>query len=280
MAVPNSSLSPSRRLYRVAPLFLRIAIGLWCLLAFAPQTVSAWTPNTQIAISDEAIRLGPPDLYRQIVRHKQAFRDGLMAPYQDGYPARHYKHRNGIGELDRAIADESERAIQMIRSLQPFETIVYQLGIVAHFVADAHNPLNSAEDDPREGQYFADYLRYAETAQDRFPMVFYGMRSKFDSPEDLRKLAWEALELGRQVYPLIGREYKNIGYVSGINVFDDRSTAFGIASVAFSRSASDTAEVLRYIWLRAGGADQRARIPKRGADQLVVIPRTERDSKN
>jgi hypothetical protein len=162
----------------------------------------------------------------------------------------------------------------MIRSLTPFDQVVRQLGVVAHFVADAHNPLNSDDSDPEEARYYADYLRYAASAEPRFPLVFYGFRADFAGPRAVDALVADALARGRRLYPLIGREYRRIGYASGVTSFDDRSTAFGVTSVEFSRAASDIAEVLRYIWLRAGGADPRTALPVRGEDLLVRVPRT------
>ncbi len=152
--------------------------------------------------------------------------------------------------------------------------MVHQLGVVAHFVADAHNPLNSADSDPEEARYYADYLRYAESAEPRFPLVFYGFRAGFDDPRALDRLVADALARGRLLYPLVGREYRRIGFAGGVASFDDRSTAFGVTSIEFSRAASDIAQVLRYIWLRAGGADPRTALPVRGEDLLVRIPRT------
>jgi hypothetical protein len=101
-------------------------------------------------------------------------------------------------------------------------------------VADANNPLATAAADPDEARYFLDYLRYAETAEPRLPLVFYGSPAGVES-RGLGPLLADILQRGREAYPLIGMEYRRIGFASGVGRFDDRSTAFGVTSVSFSR---------------------------------------------
>lgn len=234
---------------------------------------AAWTPGFQVSLAEEAVRLAPPDLARQIERHDESLRTGVLDPFEDPDPLRHVQDPDGSGKLRETVVAETERAVELIRSLAPFGDVVRQLGRVSHYVADLHNPLNCSDRDPREAEYYADYLRYAESAEPRFPLVFYGFRPGFDEPEDVEALADEALAHARVLYPMVGREYRRVGFASGVQVFDDRSTAFGVASVAFSRAATDIAQVLRYIWLRTGGADQRSALPERGGDPLVRVPR-------
>ena len=241
--------------------------------AAGASPAAAWTPGFQVTLAEEAVRLAPPDLARQVERHEESLRTGVLDPFEDPDPLRHVQNAAGSGKLRETVVAETERAVELIRSLAPFGDVVRQLGRVSHYVADLHNPLNCADRDPREGEYYADYLRYAESAEPRFPLVFYGFRPGFDGPEDVEALADEALGHARVLYPMVGREYRRVGFASGLEVFDDRSTAFGVASVAFSRAASDIAQVLRYIWLRAGGADQRSALPERGGDPLVRVPR-------
>jgi hypothetical protein len=243
------------------------ALGL--LLAAGPA--SAWTPGTQTAIAREAARLAPPDLARQIEKHKKSFEAGVLAPFQDTDPARHMKNPDGSGTLDRVLYDEVDATVSAIRAHRPFEEIVQRLGQVAHYVADADNPLASSGDDPDEGRYFLDYLRYAESAEPRFPLVFYGVPRVLDN-KGVKPILDAALRRGRELYPMVGREYRKIGYASGIGRFDDRSTAFGVASVSFSHAVTDVALVLRYIWLTAGGADDRTAVVSAGT-RLLLLPR-------
>src|SRR5947209_10599474 len=254
--------------------YTRLAISLIFLVGLSGVPAFAWTPATQVTIAREAARLSPPDLSRQIEKHHRAYEEGVKAPFADTDASRHAKNPDGSGHLDRATFDAVDAAILAIRGHQPFDEIVRRLGVVSHFVADANNPLASSAADPDEGRYFADYLRYVETAQVRFPLVFYGLQPAADG-RGISSVLDAALRRGRELYPLIGREYRRIGFGSGVGVFDDRSTAFGVGSIAFSHAVTDVTLVLRYIWLAAGGIDDRANLPA-GGTRLTVLPRTAR----
>jgi hypothetical protein len=243
------------------------------LAASLAAPAHAWTPATQAVIAREAARLAPPDLARQIARHKADFQEGVKAPFAETDALRHMRNPDGQGSLDRVIAAEAEATIAAIRTHQPFAEIVRQMGIVAHFVADANNPLATSGDDPEEGRYFTDFLRYAQSAEPRFPLIFYGAWPSLNTPRDLDALIAETLRRGRELYPTVGREYRRIGFVSGLGIFDDRSSAFGVASIAWSHAVTDVALVLRYIWLRAGGADERSGLSSTGG-RLQLIPRS------
>jgi hypothetical protein len=244
------------------------------VLALLPAgPAAAWTPKTQLAIAREAARLAPPDLARQIDRHRREFEAGVLAPFEDGDPARHMKNEDGSGTLDRVLADEVAAAIADIRGHRPFADVVRRLGAVSHYLADANNPLATSAADTEEGRYFIDYLQYAETAEPRFPLLFYGIRPGLEARRDVSSVLAETLGRGRELYPMIGREYRRIGYASGRGRFDDRSSAFGVTSIAFSRAVSDVVVVLRYVWIKAGGGDDRSRLPA-GGTRLLLLPRT------
>lgn len=154
----------------------RLYISLANLVIFAlalllglPSPAAAWTPGMQTTIGREAARLAPPDLAHQIAKHRLAYEAGVIDPFSDADPGRHMKNDDGSGDLDRVILSEAKATVDAIRSHQPFEVIIRRLGRVSHFVADADNPLASSAADPAEGRYFVDYLRYAESAERRFP---------------------------------------------------------------------------------------------------------------
>jgi hypothetical protein len=239
-------------------------------LAAGAQWSWAWTPQTQLAIAERAALLAPPDLRAQIAKHPREFRRGALEAFSDPDPWRHSRDADGAGSLDSAIADEAARAVAVIEAHRPFAEVVYQLGRLAHYVADASNPLNASSADPQEASYFADFLKYAEHAMPRFAVVFYGLDGRLSRASDLRPLAGAALQRSRALYPRIGAEYRRVGRVGGVQLFDDRSTAFALAAISFSHAVSDSANAFRYVWLRAGGADPRA-LPVAGESRLVLL---------
>lgn len=251
------------------PLFGRATLVLVLALVL-PAGLFAWKPATQMAIADEAAALAPPDLERQIAKHRKEYLRGTLAPLSDSAAARHMKNADGSGELDLAIAAEMTATIDLIRRHRPFAEVVQQLGRLSHFVADANLPLNTANSDRQEGRYFRDFLDYADSARPRFAVVFYGFRPDWKSPRAIEAWTWETLDRGRRLYPSIGEEYRRIGAVSGLTGFDDRSTAFAVAAVSFSHAVSDVADALRHVWLAAGGTDPRTQLAQHSDDLLLV----------
>lgn len=252
-------------------LFGRSALAAFLALV-APGGVFAWKPATQKAIALEAAALAPPDLARLLVRHREAFLRGTVAPLADADAAHHMKNPDGTGSLDRVIASEMNAAIELIRRHRPFAEIVERLGRISHFVADANLPLNTANSDPREGVYFRDFLDYADAARPRFAVVYYGNIETVRSARDLDRWTQSTLARGRKLYPAIGEEYRRIGGIGGIAGFDDRSTAFAVAALSYSHAISDVAHALRHVWLASGGADPRTLSAGRQESLVVVGP--------
>src|SRR3954451_23197805 len=199
----------------------RLAGGLAAMMAgvCTASPAAAWTPATQVVIAREAARLSPPDLARQIAKHQRAFEEGAVAPFSETDSSRHMKNPDGSGQLDRAAEEAMRAAMEAISDHKPFEEIVRRLGVVAHYVADANNPLAASGDDAEERRYFVDYLRYAESAEPRFPLVFYGLLPGLEGGRDLSPLIDAALRRGRELYPMIGGEYRRIDFASGLGRF-------------------------------------------------------------
>ncbi len=250
---------------------IRSAI-LLALLA-APAPMWAWSKQSHIDIAWEAARLAPPDLFRQIVRHKNSFRDGLIYPFDDGSPERRFVNPDGTGLLDEVILIEADNAVRSITAHRPFQDIVFQLGLVLHYVLEANNPLQVDLGDPSEATYAADYEAYLQYASKRVPGVFYGIDPELRGLADLEPFITRTIDRSRSLYPYVGDEYRRVGGGPGVERFDDKSTAFGVASVAFNRALTDAVAVLRLVWLEAGGTDG---LPRRSLDSnhLLKLDRT------
>lgn len=256
------------------PSRLRTLVVLAPLVAgLAAAPAPAWSPETQRAIAADAARLAPPDLARQLGRYPRELAAGAIEPFDDRDADRHHQNEDGGGSLARAVADETEATIAALRAFRSFTEVTRRLGRVAHWAADLNNPLNASASDGEEARYFRDYLLYAESARPRFAVVVYENRPSLAAKGDVARLTTEALARSRGLYPMIGLEYRRIGFASGRGVFDDRSTAFGVAALAYSHAVTDAARLFRYIWLAAGGADQRP-ILDQPRDRLLLLDRT------
>lgn len=251
-------------------LLLLAAALAWVLPA---RPCRAFTPDSLMTIGEQAARLAPPDLHRQLARNRESYRIGLAKAFELSADLR-FANEDGSGRLGAAFTEAADTAIKAIRDQRPFNEIAYRLGVAVHLAAMANWPLATSAQDRDEARYAADFARYAQSAEPRMRLVFYGFRPGAGKPEPrhLRGTFEEALARSRRTYPLIGLEYRRIGFGSGPSLFDDRSTAYAIAALSYSHALSDSAEVLRYIWLAAGGGDSRLALPLRGQQLVQLAP--------
>lgn len=250
---------------------IAVAAVLAASIALGGSPARAWTPAAQVAIEDQAAALAPPDLAQLIWRHIDQFHRGAIDAYRDRDPMRHQGNADGTGVVARVVVEEADRAVAMVRAHRGFADVVYQLGRVSHYTADANNPLNASNTDPREGDYFADYLFYMDSARPRVQPVFYGFDRGFAMNGGVARLIERSLRRSRDLYPLIGAEYQRVGAIDGRTLFDDKSTAFAVAALSFSHALTDVAAVLRDVWIRSGGYDPRRDLVVAGP-RLLLLP--------
>lgn len=247
-------------------IFARTAIAAACaglLGTLAAAPASAWSPKLQEAIARDSARLAPPGLSRQLQKHV----DELVAGAQE--PSAAAEAAAGAS-LERALAREVEQAIAAIRGHEPFAVVARRVGRVSHYASALANPLVSSDADRDEPRYFEDFLSYVESTRPRLAVVVYEWEPPVTAAGQVGDLARAALRRGHALYPLLGAEYRRIEFGSGARLFDDRSTAFGLAALAYSHAVTDSARLYRYIWIAAGGHDPR---PVFGAprDRVLVL---------
>ncbi|HVR42377.1 MAG TPA: hypothetical protein VMS56_02930 [Thermoanaerobaculia bacterium] len=233
-----------------------IALALLGLLAAAP--LLAWTADAEVRIAKKAASLAPPDLRMLILKYEAEYLAGVRDASAEERDAERHRERTAGGPFRREIDEQVSRAVQTVRRRDPMSELVYQLGTISHLVADANNPLRVGPSSlaPVERDYeayFAGNLR-------KFPTVFYGLRDGFD----VSGVIGAAFERSRRFNALLEQEYHREGRRRSSAEFDDRSTAFGIASVSYSRAVSDTVNVFFYVWKEAGGDVRTAEILRRG----------------
>lgn len=175
-----------------------------------------------------------------------------------------------IGPIEEILQRHCEVAIQNIETHKPFSEVIFQLGVVSYFVALANDPVGRFTQEQQVPTYAADYFKYLEEANKRFAVLYYGEGRHFESQADLEQLLARSQARSKRQAPYVAQEYRRIGVIDGRKLFDDRSTAFGVGALAYSHTVSDIVGVLRYIWIRAGGADLR-NLPPLDADHLILI---------
>lgn len=262
MIAAPSSREPRTTAIPPTPMSLRpLATALAALLLCgATAPVHAWSDATRLELAERARRLSPPDLARQLARHRDRLRAGALDPRLQVSPVQ--------------LATEVDQAVKAVRAHRPFAELAERLGRISTLAAELNDPLRAGDDDPLELRFAADFPRYVDSARARFVPVFYGLERDLDRPGGVVRLGERALGRGRPLYAALGREYRRVGMRAGREAFDDRSTAFAVSAIAFSRALSDSAQLLRLVWLTAGGGDGAGRLPAAGSPLLRLAPAT------
>lgn len=228
-------------------------------------TAHAWTAGSDQRIAAKAAELAPNDLRIVIEKYDNEYQQGVSrAALDEGSATHQYLVLSRSGKLRERIERETAAVITMIRTNKPMSQVVLHLGAIAHYVGDANNPFHVADDDPQLTASRDDYERYFESRMMKFPTVFYGLDTNFQLSNYLDR----TFDRTATFYPLLGEEYFRFGETHDSSEFDDRSTAFGVASVCYSRAVTDIVNIYYYVWGRAGG-DVRALPLLKGGNLLL-----------
>jgi len=235
------------------------------LLLFLPISAQAWTRVSDQRIAQKAAALAPPDLRMLLQKFETDYFAGVQrAQAEEGTETHHYFVMTRSGKLRERIERETRASVTAIRKGDPMPTIVERLGVLAHLIADANNPFHTSEGDARLGLQHDDFEQYFERRLTKFPTVFYGLEDNFQLGTYLDR----TFDRSSKFYPLIGEEYFRAGTAHSSAEFDDRSTAFGVASVSYSHAVTDLVNLYYYIWRQAGG-DVRSAPALRGGNLLL-----------
>jgi hypothetical protein len=235
------------------------------IAAAVASTAHAWTAASDQRIASKAAQLAPNDLRVIIEKYSAEYQQGLSrAALDEGSDSHRYFVLSRNGQLRDRIERETATVISMLRSGKPMSQVVQHLGFLAHYVADANNPFHVANDDPRLTASHDDYERYFESRMMKFPTVFYGLDTHFQ----LQAYLDRTFDRTAKFYPLVDEEYFRFDEKHNSSEFDDRSTAFGVASVCYSRAVTDIVNIDYYIWGHAGG-DVRALPLLKGGNLLL-----------
>jgi hypothetical protein len=223
------------------------------LLSLLSPPVSAWTLPVERSLARAALELGPPDLARLAVIHERALEEGLLdaARHEQQSVVTHL----GVDRrpLESLLQREIDEAVAIMKNRRPVEELVYQLGVIAHLTGDLNHPIHLGREERMDGRR-SDFEQYMERSLPRFPTVFYGIEPT-RSPE---RVIRQARARAEKYEPLLRSQYFGRGEERWSRQFDDRSTAFAIASLSWSHAVTDLTNIYYIVWQRAGGDVRRA----------------------
>lgn len=213
------------------------------ILFLLPTTTFAWTRAADEKIARESARLAPRDLREVLQKYGKQYAQGVdRAVAEEGVDI-HREH------LRDSIVKETNGIVAMIRSNQPMLLVAERLGFLAHLVGDANNPFHMNRDASLDPAH-EDFEHYFERRMQVFPTVSYGIHPNLQLEPYVDRIFRRTSNL----LPLMNEEYSRGGERHTSAEFDDRSTAFGVASICYSHAVTDTANLYYYIWRQAGGA--------------------------
>lgn len=230
-------------------------IRLGLLLTVIVTTIPSygWTPATERAIADAALLLGPPHLSHLISIHEGSFEEGLRDAAVHEQQALEVHLGSDRTALEQLLRREIDQAVMIMKNREPIEHFVYQLGVIAHLTGDLNHPIHVGADAMLDTRR-TDFEQYLERRRPRFPTVFYGIER--DRPLD--RVIRRSQARSRSFSPLLRNEYFGKGAERWSRQFDDRSTAFAVASLSWSHSVTDLTNIYYELWRRSGGDVRKA----------------------
>jgi hypothetical protein len=236
--------------------------SLVCLLAVCaapPPPAWGWTSAMDERVTREAARLMPASLRAILETHAESLRAGAREAAGEEPADVHSMDPGQKGASAAARLEELiPQAVSAIDDHRPFAEVARLLGRIAHYAGDLNNPLQAASEDPREDRYATQYTVYVERNLAKYPLVFYGWADASldtaSSPrQGVRAFAEQAARRSRGDYAPIRTAYDPGNPVPRERRFDERSLPFGIGSLSWSRTVTDTARLWRHVWRLAHG---------------------------
>jgi len=234
------------------------AAGAVALVSWTPA--SAWSPSLRERAALEATRMMPASLRLLLDRHRDALLAGLHEEAgREADPAHNLLPRQRGASAAASLREAALAAIKGIDGHANFSVVAQRFGRVAHYVADLNNPARVSDADPKEASWEKDYAAYVESNLGEYPLVFHGWeQAGLDAAgmtpgERLMAFAQAASLRARGYYPPLKAAYDPASKVPLRVRFDVRSLPYGIGSLSWSHTVTDTARVWLFIWRQAHG---------------------------
>lgn len=231
---------------RAVPL---LAAVVACVV-LAPRPAAACTPAVRAEVARRAITLMPPSLARQLKKHIKQVEAGATEGIA-GSPA-------PVEALDPGHADEEletrvREIVALLDTRAPMARVARAFGYAARTAADLSFGLHVGPRDPRADRIYGEFCRFVESRLPRMVVTFAGYSDPELANGDIPAFARRVAAQARRDYDGILNTWYPPGRQPVAQDFDDRSVAFGTASIEVSLALTATARAWLYSWNAAGG---------------------------
>lgn len=216
---------------------------LLCIMMICSGLPSlAWTPKTRSFMAMKAYAAFPTDLQTAMNRHRKTFLDHAAS--------------SDLPETADEMVNESCTLLSEIRQELTghprFAAIAAKMGRLMALIAEMGDPFQ--ED---RGATATDYRAYAERKLNRFYFAYQPLSFEEIKDQDPCTHLFSMRNMGHGYRTAIEADYGRFGNSAR---FDDRSVAFGCASLLFSDICLEMSRTAILVWHRSSGAARDARI--------------------
>ncbi len=228
---------------------LRILSCLCCFVASAAAAFGC-TPKVRAEVVRRATTLMPPALAQQLTRQERHLRAGALEglPEAGGLPS-----ALDPGDADAQLAAAVDEAARLLDAQASMAAVAHAFGRIARHATDLSYALHVGPHDPRAASIGGPFCRYVEEKLPKMRLTFGGYVDDDLASRDPRAFGRRVARDARRDYAGILRSYFPEGRRPGAQDFDDRSVAFGSASIETSLALTSVARAWLYAWSRAGG---------------------------
>ena len=230
------------------------ATALIVVASWPVVLAQSWTGATRTRMIRDALKISPPALREVLQHYEKDLVRGMLDPSRHEDEEVHFQHADGKGGLaGMGIETKTRDVLDMLSRRAPFSSVTYEMGVLAHLVADVEFPLSASDADPREPLYRDAYCVYVERMLDKIPFVVDREPPPALEKNDIRGFVKDLARRAARNYALIGPAFKDDGTPKSASALDERSVPFGIASLSYSHATSDIAWIWRHLWVSING---------------------------
>ena len=231
----------------------RVFVFFFLGILFPVAPLHAWTSQTYQIITVQSTKLMPATFQRIMQRHKEEILRGCLKPDELGEESHFYDLDGRKGFLEDRILELTREIPEKIRNHRPFREIAVDFGRLSHYLSDLNDPLLLRDTDPKEPQYRVDFAIYAEKNIEKYPWVFDGHEHDLLKADRIRDYIYQVASRASAKYPRLGEAYFPHGMLVSSDTFDPRSLPFGIASLSYSHSITNTVQIWFHAWKKSNG---------------------------